>query len=246
MNDFPDPLRLEIAAAAARLLADGATDYASAKRKAAQRVLGERVAAKASMPDNEEIDAALLEHLQLFDDGHAERVVQRRRAAADLMRLLEAFRPYLTGAVWKGIVTEHAPIHLQLFHDNTKDVQIDLLNRGVDFEVASVPHFRGGPDVEAITQHTILLLAVWLLFAVLLALPLAVPSYVAAFTWVSVADLWTSGPGARFEGFLAAVVVLTLYTYPYVYLPVAAALVKVDPGQEEVARSLGRGRCARC
>ena len=43
-------------------------------------------------------------------------------------------------------------------------------------------------------------------FAVLLALPLAVPSYVAAFTWVSVADLWTTSPGARFEGFLASVV----------------------------------------
>lgn len=78
-------------------------------------------------------------------------------------------------------------------------------------------------------------------FAVLLALPLAVPSYVAAFTWVSVADLWSADPGTRFEGFLAAAVVLTLYTYPYVYLPVAAALVKVDPAQEEVARSLGRG-----
>ncbi|MGD8150638.1 ABC transporter permease [Ornithinimicrobium sp. Y1694] len=79
------------------------------------------------------------------------------------------------------------------------------------------------------------------IFAVLLALPLAVPSYVAAFTWVSVADLWSSAPGARFEGFVAAAVVLTLYTYPYVYLPVAAALVKVDPSQEEVARALGRG-----
>lgn len=79
------------------------------------------------------------------------------------------------------------------------------------------------------------------LLAVLLALPLAVPSYVAAFTWVSVADLWSADPGTRFEGFTAAAVVLTLYTYPYVYLPVAAALVRVDPGQEEVARSLGRG-----
>jgi iron(III) transport system permease protein len=77
--------------------------------------------------------------------------------------------------------------------------------------------------------------------AVLLALPLAVPSYVAAFTWVSVADLWSADPGQRFEGFAAAAVVLTLYTYPYVYLPVAAALVRVDPAQEEVARSLGRG-----
>lgn len=145
-----DSLRLEIAAAAARLLADGATDYASAKRKAAQRVLGERGGSKGSMPDNDEIDAALLEHLQLFDAGHAARVAERRRTAVGLMQRLEAFQPYLTGAVWKGIVTEHAPIHLQLFHDNTKDVQIDLLNNGIDFEVASMPHFRGGPDVEAI------------------------------------------------------------------------------------------------
>lgn len=78
-------------------------------------------------------------------------------------------------------------------------------------------------------------------FAVLMALPLAVPSYVAAFTWVSVADLWSSSPAARFDGFWAGATVLTLYTYPYVYLPVAAALTRVDPSQEEVARSLGRG-----
>ncbi len=79
------------------------------------------------------------------------------------------------------------------------------------------------------------------LLAVLLALPLAVPSYVAAFTWVSVADLWNGAPGGRFEGFTAACVVLTLYTYPYVFLPVASALSRVDAGQEEAARSLGRG-----
>lgn len=75
--------------------------------------------------------------------------------------------------------------------------------------------------------------------AVVAALPLAVPSYVAAFSWVSVADLWSST--ARFDGFWAAATVLTLYTYPYVYLPVAAALVGADRAQEEVARSLGRG-----
>ncbi|MFF9806537.1 ABC transporter permease [Streptomyces coeruleorubidus] len=71
------------------------------------------------------------------------------------------------------------------------------------------------------------------LFGVLAALPLAIPSYVAAFAWVSAAE--------DFEGFWAAALVLTLVSYPYVYLPVAAALVGVDPAQEEVARSLGRG-----
>ena len=34
---------------------------------------------------------------------------------------------------------------------------------------------------------------------------------------------------------------LTLCSYPYVYLPVAAALAGADPAQEEVARSLGQG-----
>ena len=68
--------------------------------------------------------------------------------------------------------------------------------------------------------------------AVLLALPLAVPSYVAAFAWVAAA------PWAR--GFVGATLVLTACTYPYVYLPVVAAMRGVDPAQEEVARSLGR------
>ena len=47
-----------------------------------------------------------------------------------------------------------------------------------------------------------------------------------------------------FTGFWAAALVLTLCSYPYVYLPVAAALAGADPAQEEVARSLGRGPVA--
>lgn len=70
--------------------------------------------------------------------------------------------------------------------------------------------------------------------AVLLAMPLAVPSYVAAFTWLSLAPA-----GVRFEGFWPAALVLTLYSYPYVYLPSAAALAGQDPALGEVARSLG-------
>ncbi len=64
------------------------------------------------------------------------------------------------------------------------------------------------------------------------ALPLAVPSYVAAYAWL-----------ARFpmSGFWAAAFVLTLVCFPYVVLPVTAALRSSDPALEEVARSLGRG-----
>jgi iron(III) transport system permease protein len=67
--------------------------------------------------------------------------------------------------------------------------------------------------------------------AALAPLPLAVPSYVAAFAWVSAVP--------EVAGLTGAVLVLTLCCYPFVYLPVLAALRRADPAVEEVARSLG-------
>ena len=71
--------------------------------------------------------------------------------------------------------------------------------------------------------------ALWVVGA---ALPLAVPSYVAAYAWL-----------AQFQisGFWAAALILTLVSFPYVALPVTAALRSSDPALEEVARTLGRG-----
>ncbi len=71
-------------------------------------------------------------------------------------------------------------------------------------------------------------------WAVLVVVPLAIPDFVVSFGWAS---LWT-----WVHGFVGAVVVMTLAVYPLVYLPVAASLRAADPGQEEVARSLGIGR----
>lgn len=68
-------------------------------------------------------------------------------------------------------------------------------------------------------------------FAVLAALPLAVPSYVAAYTWLAAVP--------AVSGFAGAALVLTLCCSPYVHLSVTAALRGVDPAWEEVARSSG-------
>ncbi|WP_405890296.1 iron ABC transporter permease [Streptomyces sp. NBC_00133] len=70
-------------------------------------------------------------------------------------------------------------------------------------------------------------------WSVLVTLPLAVPSYVAAFAWLSAAP--------ELAGFTGSALALTLVSFPYVYLPVAAALRGTDPAQEEVSRSLGHG-----
>ena len=69
---------------------------------------------------------------------------------------------------------------------------------------------------------------------VLVVVPLAIPDFVVSFGWAS---LWT-----WVHGFRGAVVVMTLAVYPLVYLPVAASFRAADPGQEEVAHSLGVGR----
>lgn len=66
---------------------------------------------------------------------------------------------------------------------------------------------------------------------VVLTLPLAIPSYLLAYLWISLSP--------DIAGFWGACLILTLVSYPYVLLTTAAALVGTDPAQEEVARSLG-------
>lgn len=137
---------------AARLVAESGLDYRSARRKAARMVLGEQSIPRGSVPDDEDLEAALREHLDLFDPEHAERLARRRRIAIEWMRELEDFTPLACGAVWKGVAAEHAPIHLQLFHDNPKDVEIDLLNRGVRYEPLTQPGLRDrDTEVEALS-----------------------------------------------------------------------------------------------
>jgi iron(III) transport system permease protein len=85
------------------------------------------------------------------------------------------------------------------------------------------------------------------------ALPLVIPSYVAA-----LALLGAFGPRGLLQqllegpfgverlpeiyGFPGAFLALTLATYPYVFLLTAAALRALDPALEEAARGLGRSR----
>jgi iron(III) transport system permease protein len=83
---------------------------------------------------------------------------------------------------------------------------------------------------------------------VLLALPLALPSYVGAFALVSafgrgglVAELIGAESMPDFYGFGGAVLALSLLGYPYVLLPLQAALRHGDGRLEESARVLGDG-----
>jgi iron(III) transport system permease protein len=83
------------------------------------------------------------------------------------------------------------------------------------------------------------------IWGVLIALPLVIPSYVIALSYIS-----ASGPRGLFaqitgsalpvlDGLPGAWLALTISTFPYVFLIVAASLRRIDPTLEDAARGLG-------
>jgi hypothetical protein len=71
---------------------------------------------------------------QLYqEEEHAELI---RRHAPDGARICwncwPTFNPYLTGSVLDGTAGEHSQIDILLFADSAKEVEIFLLNRGID------------------------------------------------------------------------------------------------------------------
>ena len=122
-----------IAVLAARLMAeDGINDVELAKRKAAHQLnLPEWI----GLPTSQAVYDALRTHQAIFHDTEQrERIASMRSEALYWMDLLEAFHPYLTGSVLEGTAGRFAMIDILLYPDSDKDVEIFLLNRGIDYE----------------------------------------------------------------------------------------------------------------
>jgi hypothetical protein len=149
-HDEAQLLRAEIAAAAARLIVQDGADYNTAKRKAARQILGEGNDNIMLLPDNAQIEAEVRLYQSLFHaDTQPARLFRLRTLAADIMQGLERFNPFLTGTVLNGTAGEHDDIHLQLFADSAKEVEIFLLNRNIQIDISESPHFKG-PRYEAV------------------------------------------------------------------------------------------------
>jgi hypothetical protein len=159
-------LRAEIAAAAARMIAEDGADYGTAKRKAARLILGNQRVRGDVLPDNAQIEAEVREYQALFQgDEQSQRLLHLRQLALEVMEKFKDFAPYLTGAVLNGTASEHSDIHLQLFAESSKDVAVFLLNAGIDYEISETSHFRR-PDrsVETLSffwKHEVVHLAVY-------------------------------------------------------------------------------------
>ena len=144
-TDDLQQVRARIAAAAARMIAQDGADYATAKTKAARQVLGVDRPSPNYLPDNLQVEDEVRRYQALFlGPAQAARIRHMRSAALEVMEQLAEFRPYLTGAVLSGTAGEHDDIHLQLFADSAKEVQIWLLNRNVNIDISETPHFKGG------------------------------------------------------------------------------------------------------
>ena len=147
MTDLTD----EIAASAAQCVVEEGLEYGPAKRRAL-KVLG--LPPKTPLPNNDQVEAQVREYIEIFcaDTQPAELLALRQHALMWMIRLA-AHRPYLGGAVWHGTATRLSDIYLQLFCDDAKSTEIELINQGVDFEARTVNGLHGEP-VEALSIHS--------------------------------------------------------------------------------------------
>jgi len=127
-------VRSDVAHAAARLVAEGgASSFAAAKRKAAAGMGLENFR---NLPDNKEVQAALIEYQRFFEgDRLAQRIVSMRREALAAMMVLADFTPRLVGPVLYGTACDHSPVTLHLYTDELEGVTRFLHDRKIDYQL---------------------------------------------------------------------------------------------------------------
>ncbi len=138
-----DSVQTEIAAAAARMVVEEGLEYGPAKRRAV-RQLG--LPQRAALPDNDQLEEAVREYIDLFcADTQPRELAALRRHALTWMERLAEFRPHLSGAVWHGTATRLSDIYLVLFCDDPKSAEIALIEHGVDYQVRTATGVQGEP-----------------------------------------------------------------------------------------------------
>jgi hypothetical protein len=145
-----DTLKSEISAVAASMVVQEGLEFGPAKRRALKQ-LG--LPLRTALPGNDEIEDAVMEYISVFcADTQPGELLALRRLALVWMDRLAAFRPYLGGAVWHGTATRLSDIYIQLFCDDSKSAEIELIDHQVDYVPRTVTGFHGEP-VEALSVH---------------------------------------------------------------------------------------------
>lgn len=138
-------LTAEIAVTAARLIVEDGLEYGPAKRRAAE-LMGGRGGSLSGLPSNDLVEDEVRTYISLFcaDTQPAELSALRGLAQAWMERLA-AFRPHLTGAVWRGTATRRNDVRLELYCDDPKSAEIALLSAHIEYTAGSMRGPRGAP-----------------------------------------------------------------------------------------------------
>ncbi len=161
----------------------------------------------------------------------AVRSAQPRRwswvALAALLVSLLALLP-LGFVLWVGLQTGWDTVYALVFRPRVGEL---LVNTAM-LVVLTVPLCVALAVLLAwLTERSDLPGARW--WSWLAAAPLAVPAFVQSYAWISLF------PGLH--GLSAAVLVSVVAYFPFLYLPIAASLRRLDPAMEDAAASLGCG-----
>lgn len=144
-------LSAEVASAAARLIVEEGMEYGPAKRRAA-KLLGRGSVRSVDLPGNDEVEDEVRSYIELFcADTQPGELLALRKVALLWMERLQDMRPHLTGAVWRGTATRLSSVHLQLYCDDSKQAELALIDKRVDYVVGTI----GGPGGEPIDVLTV-------------------------------------------------------------------------------------------
>lgn len=150
MNVMSD-LHEELLNTASRLVVEEGLEYGAAKKRAIKQ-LG--LPARTALPDNDALEDAVREYIEIFcADTQPTELKALREQALTWMERLPGFRPHLGGAVWRGTATRLSDIYIQLFCDDPKSAEIELLNHNVRYEAREVTGFTGDA-VPALSIHS--------------------------------------------------------------------------------------------
>jgi predicted nucleotidyltransferase len=119
--------RYKVAREAATLLYFGAEkEYKQAKEKAAQ-TLGTHF-----LPSNLEV-ALELDKIAEENEGakRKERLIQMRKEALNIMKLLDVYCPVLIGSVWRGTIKQGSDIDIAVYTDAAEEIMQILKAEGV-------------------------------------------------------------------------------------------------------------------
>ncbi|MCL4244084.1 MAG: iron ABC transporter permease, partial [Candidatus Dadabacteria bacterium] len=174
------------------------------------------------------------------------------------LRLPDLYSVFYLAAIFTALLVLVPVLYLAVRAAGSEGAFTDLVSRPrtweilkrsilLSFSVTFISALISVPLAWILERTDLPLKRVW---TVLTTVPVVIPSYVAGF--VTVAAL---GPRGLIQqlleplgverlpeiyGFWGALLTLTLVRYPYVLLPVRAALSKMDPSLEESSRSLGK------